>query len=131
MSLEYISSKNRKKLQTKNPPRARSDYSMIAFETNLFIFGGSDGSKILKDLVQFNLSQHLFKKNNINSHFFIENREFISNYFDESPSERLGHTSIRYHNCMYLFGGWDGVKTLNDFWEYDFFTQKHIFLKIL
>ena len=56
----------RKKLQTKNPPRPRSDYSLITFENYLIIFGGNDGVKILKDLVQLNLSKKYI--NNYNFH---------------------------------------------------------------
>lgn len=33
---------------------------------------------------------------------------------------------------MFLFGGWDGVKTLNDLWEFDLNTEKsHLILFIL
>lgn len=37
----------------------------------------------------------------------------------DQPSARFGHSQIVYENKVYIFGGWDGKHTLNDFWEFD------------
>lgn len=56
--------------------------------------------------------------------FVLDSKEFVSNFYAGSPSERLGHTASKYENFMYLFGGWDGSKTLNDLWEFDLISEK-------
>lgn len=39
-------------------------------------------------------------------------------YKDIWPSARFGHSYVSYQDSLYLFGGWDGTITLNDFWRY-------------
>ncbi len=71
----WIYFNKRKKIHTKNPPRPRSDYSLINYQENLYIFGGNDGSKLLKDLVQLNFCEKLKKKNEtlwIKYRFFLK-----------------------------------------------------------
>lgn len=35
------------------------------------------------------------------------------------PKLRFGHSAVRINHSMFIFGGWDGVATLNDLWEYN------------
>lgn len=39
--------------------------------------------------------------------------EALSNF----PTKRTNHTATIYKSSLYIFGGWDGIKTLNDMYE--------------
>jgi N-acetylneuraminic acid mutarotase len=41
----------------------------------------------------------------------------------ESPSARSAHTAVVVGNCMYVFGGWNGVHCMNDLHELNFETN--------
>ncbi len=36
---------------------------------------------------------------------------------------RFGHTAVIFQGSMVVFGGWDGVATLNDLFAFDFESQ--------
>jgi len=44
------------------------------------------------------------------------------------PSPRYGHTAVVYKEMMYVFGGWDGTRTLNDFYQYSFGKSKIVLM---
>ncbi|KAM3138304.1 hypothetical protein pb186bvf_009580 [Paramecium bursaria] len=90
------------KLNCINPPPARVDHSFINYKNIGYLFGGSDGFNRSNDLYEINF--HTLEWKQINCPL--------------KPSNRSGHTSI-FTNQLYIFGGWDGDKTLNDLWVYD------------
>ena len=34
-----------------------------------------------------------------------------------SPTKRTNHSGVIYKTSLFIFGGWDGTKTLNDMYE--------------
>ncbi len=41
----------------------------------------------------------------------------------EVPSQRSGHNAVMYNGAMYVFGGYDGSKRLNDLFKLDISTS--------
>ena len=39
------------------------------------------------------------------------------------PEKRFGHVAVKYKRHIYVFGGWNGKKCLNDFYEYSCESQ--------
>jgi len=42
--------------------------------------------------------------------------------FIQEPKLRFGHTAVKIGSSMIIFGGWDGIATQNDLWDYNFQT---------
>lgn len=90
-------------------PAKRTDHSLTNFEENIYVFGGaSENKKILGDFYKFSLKNMKWKA--------IKGEGV-------RIQPRFGHTACSYENSMYLFGGWDGLKCLNDFYQYSFLTN--------
>lgn len=43
----------------------------------------------------------------------------------EAPSQRSGHNAVMYQGNMYVFGGYDGSKRLNDLFKLDISAFSH------
>lgn len=71
------------------------------------MYGGRDEQRIFSDLHRFNTE--------------TDDWEQLSSYIQE-PKLRFGHTAVKVNDSMYIFGGWDGVATLNDLYEYNLLT---------
>ena len=92
-----------------DPPSKRTDHSMISYEENIYIFGGLGANKvILGDFKKIN-SKTLQWKTIKGEGVFIK--------------PRFGHAVGVYSGSMFLFGGWDGTKCLNDLYQYSFLTN--------
>lgn len=52
----------------------------------------------------------------------LDNVSFVS-----EPNIRFGHTAIVHKSLMYVFGGWDGIETLNHLNAYD--LEKNVWLQ--
>lgn len=39
------------------------------------------------------------------------------------PSGRAGHSAVAFEDSMILFGGWNGRRTLNDLYEFNFLNK--------
>ena len=72
----------------------------------LYIFGGHDGSQYRNDLLVFNL----------------ETRTWILDLdvTGEGPSPRDAHAAVLHGEYMYVFGGYDSKRYLNDFHRFQF-----------
>ena len=88
----------------------------------LYIFRGGDGRDYLNDLHTFNIG-----KSPIISCIFLD---FLINNIDsgawkllvasgETPPPRANHSSAVIRKYLYIFGGWDGSKRLNDLYRFD------------
>ena len=71
----------------------------------LLIFGGSNGKNKFNDLLRIN----------------VEDCSLLIVKGDgDVPTARFGHTAEVNKSCMYVFGGWNGVDTLDELFTYSF-----------
>ncbi|KAK4229142.1 Tip elongation aberrant protein 1 [Podospora fimiseda] len=71
----------------------------------LIIFGGGDGPAYYNDVYVLDTVNFRWSKPRILG--------------DKAPSKRRAHTACLYKNGIYVFGGGDGVRALNDIWRLD------------
>ncbi|KAF6837758.1 Host cell factor 1 [Colletotrichum plurivorum] len=71
----------------------------------LVIFGGGDGPAYYNDIYVLDTTNFRWHRPKIIG--------------DRVPSKRRAHTACLYKNGIYIFGGGDGVRALNDVWRLD------------
>lgn len=71
----------------------------------LVVFGGGDGPAYYNDVYVLDTVNFRWTKPRIVG--------------DKLPSKRRAHTACLYKNGIYIFGGGDGVRALNDVWRLD------------
>ncbi|OAQ66961.1 galactose oxidase, central domain-containing protein [Pochonia chlamydosporia 170] len=71
----------------------------------LVVFGGGDGPAYYNDVYVLDTVNFRWTKPRIVG--------------DKVPSKRRAHTACLYKNGIYVFGGGDGVRALNDIWRLD------------
>ncbi|KKF95900.1 hypothetical protein CFO_g1740 [Ceratocystis platani] len=71
----------------------------------LVVFGGGDGPAYYNDVYVLDTTNFRWSKPRIVS--------------DMVPSKRRAHTACLYKNGLYVFGGGDGVRALNEIWRLD------------
>lgn len=71
----------------------------------LVVFGGGDGPKYTNDVWVLDTVNHRWSKPTVVG--------------GTTPSKRRAHTACLYRNGIYIFGGGDGVRALNDVWRLD------------
>ncbi|KAI0158210.1 galactose oxidase [Xylariaceae sp. FL1272] len=71
----------------------------------LVVFGGGDGPAYYNDVYVLDTMSYKWHKPRIVG--------------DQTPSARRAHTACLYKNGIYVFGGGDGVRALNDIWRLD------------
>ncbi|KAF5658307.1 KEL2-like protein [Fusarium heterosporum] len=71
----------------------------------LVVFGGGDGPEYYNDVYVLDTTNFRWTKPRIIG--------------DKMPSKRRAHTACLYKNGIYVFGGGDGVRALNDIWRLD------------
>ncbi|KAF7558301.1 hypothetical protein G7046_g5862 [Stylonectria norvegica] len=71
----------------------------------LVVFGGGDGPAYYNDVYVLDTTNCRWSKPRIIG--------------DKLPSKRRAHTACLYKNGIYVFGGGDGVRALNDIWRLD------------
>lgn len=71
----------------------------------LIVFGGGDGPAYYNDVYVLDTVNFRWSKPRIIG--------------DKIPSKRRAHTACLYKNGIYMFGGGDGIRALNDIWRLD------------
>lgn len=71
----------------------------------LIVFGGGDGPTYYNDVYVLDTNNFRWTKPKILG--------------DKAPSRRRAHTACLYKNGIYVFGGGDGIRALNDIWRLD------------
>lgn len=71
----------------------------------LVIFGGGDGPAYYNEVYVLDTTNFRWSKPKISN--------------EKSPSKRRAHTACLYKNGVYVFGGGDGIRALNDIWRLD------------
>ena len=90
-------------------PGSRVFPSAVVHEASLYIFGGHDGSVYRNDLLIFDLETHMW-------HLDLD-------FKGNGPSPRDAHASVVHDEWMFVLGGYDSKRYLNDFHRFHFATN--------
>lgn len=88
-------------------PSPRDSHIGVTFGNSLYIFGGSTGATVSNsknDFYEFN----------------FEEQKWYQVQCANTPPSRFCHVGAVHNKKLYIFGGYDGVNRLNDFYEYPF-----------
>ena len=99
---------------TPNIPK-RFSHSMVAISNDIYIYGGYDGVNFLNDF---------YKIDTLNKSVTEIVNYDISLYI----ATRYGHSMVAISNDIYIYGGYDGVNVLDDFYKID--TKTYIVTQI-
>lgn len=97
--------------QNGNRPSPRHSHSAIIYKDHMYIFAGYDGL-YKNDFHKFNLKTLTWSS-------LKDNNPSAENW----PKPRYRTSCNLFKNKMYIFGGHDGVKQLNDFYSFDFANE--------
>jgi hypothetical protein len=86
------------------PPPLRA-MTCTAVRNKLVIFGGGDGPTYYNDVYIFDTTTSRYSRPQLGG--------------GQEPCRRRAHTACFYKNGIYIFGGGDGVRALNDVWRLD------------
>lgn len=103
---------------TGKAPTPRTDHSFVIYESSLYVYGGRDETHIFADVSKFSIKDNewsdfpcaINKEDSSKKLLYADDFEVIGKL-----KLRFGHTACIYKQFMYVFGGWDGHQTLNDF----------------
>jgi N-acetylneuraminic acid mutarotase len=90
---------------TGDPPGPCNMHTADAFEDKIYVFRGGDGRDYLNDLHELNTST-------LNWTNVVEKG-------GHRPPPRANHASSLIKDNLYIFGGWDGSKRLNDLYAFN------------
>lgn len=87
-----------------SPPfPSKTEHTGVVHGDSMYLFGGySNGTMGYSDIDVY--AVHLLSRS-------VERIPAVG----EAPSDRSAHSAVVYHDHMYIFGGWDGTTTNNDF----------------
>jgi host cell factor len=88
------------------PPAPRYGHSAVLVGgTKMFIFGGKgDNGQVFRDMYYLDLTDSTW---------------YIVNWTTDAPSGRFGHACVALDTQIVIQGGWDGKKSMEDFWVFD------------
>jgi len=90
---------------TGEPPGPCNMHTSDAYEDKIFVFRGGDGRDYLNDLHMLNITTMHWK--------------IVKDSGGTRPPPRANHSSSVIKHNLYIFGGWDGSKRLNDLYVYN------------
>jgi hypothetical protein len=102
------------------PNKLKHTSSILNGDETVTIFGGSNGNYYYNSIYNFNLVSNSWSYSTVLKDNNASDTEHGNN--NGIPSPRHGHSSVKYNNKMYMFGGKGGSTTYYDTWEYDLTT---------
>ena len=107
-------------LYSNTPNKMKHSSSILNGDEIVTVFGGSNSNTYYNSVYNFSLVDN-------NWTLITPTNDAIANSSEHGnssgmPSPRHGHSSVKYNNKMYMFGGKDGSTTYYDTWEYDLTT---------
>ncbi|KAI9239676.1 MAG: hypothetical protein BYD32DRAFT_442974 [Podila humilis] len=90
------------------PPPCRAHSSTLVDNKRLYVFGGGDGPHYFNELYMLDTGTN--NKRHSRNTLTWTNPQTTG----DRPCRRRAHTTCVYNNCIYVFGGGDGVQALND-----------------
>jgi len=109
-----------------NIPPKTINHSMVAIESNIYIFGGENQTPYT-----YLLSNKLYK---IDTTTFVSTKielQSIDGNDSNIPSVRLGHSMVAIESNIYIFGGYNNINKLNDLYKIDTTTNKSIKIELV
>ncbi|KAJ5703449.1 hypothetical protein N7493_011838 [Penicillium malachiteum] len=98
-------------------PAGRYGHTLNILGSKLYVFGGQVEGFFFNDLIAFDLNQ---LQNPANKwEVLVQNSHEGGPPEGRIPPARTNHTIVTQNECLYLFGGTNGVKWFNDVWTYD------------
>lgn len=86
-------------------PKKRRGHVAVIIGNSMYIFGGADESdKPLQDIWRFNFDARTWNEIQPNG---------------EIPASRYHHSAVASYNRLFVYGGFDGSKELNDFYSFN------------
>lgn len=74
------------------------------------------------DFCNLHIAEWPFQTNNI--YFMLDSRMWsLLSSAQGGPGPRHGHSAMTHQDCMYLFGGLQGLKEQKDLWSWNFASQ--------
>eukprot|EP01094_Clydonella_sp_ATCC50884_P023098 TRINITY_DN544_c0_g1_i4.p1 TRINITY_DN544_c0_g1~~TRINITY_DN544_c0_g1_i4.p1 ORF type:complete len:359 (-),score=103.68 TRINITY_DN544_c0_g1_i4:358-1284(-) len=94
-------------------PSPRLWHTAVSFQDQrtLFVFGGFNQGSVYQDMWILNTDTWVWKK-------------WTPGVNAPVPSARAGHIAVGFANKMFVFGGQEEVRLLNDLWEFDLNTNQ-------
>ena len=92
------------------PPSPRHSHSAVIYENSMYVFGGYDGH-YRNDFYRFHFPTNVWSQINLKP-----------NGNGVWPKSRYRTSTTVYKDMMFLFGGHDGARQLNDFYCFNFST---------
>ncbi|KAM4669741.1 putative protein tag-53 [Amazona ochrocephala] len=103
---------------SRDGPEELEDHSMVAYEGNLYIFGGMVDSA-------FTQAKTPLWIYDIDSARWTECCNVPAETESLAPTNRKGHSAVVYHSSMYIYGGYFGIRGISqEFWTFHFDTRK-------
>ena len=90
-------------------PSPRSLHVVAAYKNYLYVFGGYNGSERVNDIYRFCLETYEWG--------------VVTPVGGTVPPPRDRHCGCVYKDCLYVFGGFDGARRINDMWSFSFETS--------
>lgn len=84
-----------------------TEHTSVAYKNTMFIFGGNGGLVDNYSNVVLTYPLPYMPGHKITTHDSLPG----------APQPRSAHTAVVYKNEMYIFGGWNGYESLNDFYS--------------
>jgi len=86
------------------PPSPRYFHSCCLYGNKMYLYGGYSGNERLADMYAYDFETNIWKAVDCTS--------------GDAPSGRSSLIAQVYENCLYVFGGYNGVTVLNDFYKF-------------
>jgi N-acetylneuraminic acid mutarotase len=93
----------------------RTEHSYVIYKDQLWLIGGY----CLLQRYSINMMIYDFKTD-LREHIHFSKKDYQSNV----PVGRSAHTTVIYNDEIYMFGGWNGRDTNNDFYVYNITTGR-------
>ncbi|KAA0715581.1 hypothetical protein E1301_Tti010041 [Triplophysa tibetana] len=96
-------------------PANRKGHSAVTFGSCMYVYGGYvDIRGSTKDLWKFNLDYKVWSQ---------------LSHVKGGPGPRHGHSAITHQDCMYIYGGLQGLREQKDLWKWSSTSQTWSFIK--
>ena len=114
-------------------PSPRDSHVLLTHGSSIYLFGGCTGNP-RSDFYQYKVDEELWcavqTKNSTNQQNEPQNQSAAADQQYQSrsiraPTSRFCHAGQVIKNCLYIFGGYDGVQRLNDFYYFVLSEQRN------
>jgi len=89
----------------------KTEHTAVLYKNCMYLFGGYSGSLGYRDTAIYEYN-------------FDTKQTVRIEAVGSLPPDRSAHTAVVYKDHMYIFGGWDGTESNNDFYSYHFDTRQ-------